>query len=183
MTVKNLKRCLMSVLMLLLVVVPGNAQSTVHPTRKSAAPETPVRLTLDEVLGWRSKYGYLIGMKEDQAIATIGEPKLRHIKPDGALLTFNGPKTDGRSIDLRVRNGIVSTVYGYPKRSEIFDVNLIFAKAEQFTFSSGLLEDSTEAYLVATREDTDIRMVTITLSDTAAQTVLDCVILSRSSSQ
>ena len=72
---------------------------------------------------------------------------------------FHGTKTDSRFIDLRVRRGAISAIYVYPKRNERFDVNLVFAKADLFTFHSGLLKDSTSAFLVAERENIDIRVV------------------------
>jgi len=98
------------------------------------------------------------------------------LQQDGEMLAYQHSTTDGRLISLDVVNLKVSTVHVYPKADERFDIAELVASADQYTFTSGIIEVSSKPFLAAAKGSLTIRIVALG-GDGSTYTALESVLL------
>jgi hypothetical protein len=164
-------------IVLLAIGYRASPRTASPPTgEKKKAHKLPARrLTLQEILSWH-KYDRLVGMSEEQVAEVLGAPREEVLQQDGVMLDYQHSTTDGRLISLEVVNSRVSTVRVYPKADESFDIAELVASADQYKFTSGIIEMSSKPFLAAAKGRLTIRIVTVG-GDGNTHTTLESVLL------
>jgi hypothetical protein len=157
---------------------PASARTPSPPTgEKRQVHKLPARrLTLQEIFSWH-KYDRLVGMSEEQVAEVLGAPREEVLQQDGVMLDYQHSTTDGRLISLEVVNSRVSTVRVYPKADESFDIAELVASADQYKFTSGIIEMSSKPFLAAAKGSLTIRIVALGSNGSTTYTALESVLL------
>lgn len=123
----------------------------IHPGARSGAGVKSPQLSLGVVLGWREKYGDLIGKSRDAVVERFGIPQ----KDEGAILSWQAaPRTGDRYLRVGLdSSGKVGVVLVGARPSERLDVMDVLRKATMFSFSTGTYTDSVLSYFVAETRD------------------------------
>lgn len=131
--------------LLLLLMGPLSA---ISQTKKPVARTYPQarQLSVDDVLGWRTIYGDIVGKAKDVAVERYGPD----YATDGSLVKWTASvKTGMRDVWILAPENTIFMVRVFPRLFEYIGVIDVLKKGPLFTYSSDTFSDSTRAFFDA----------------------------------
>jgi hypothetical protein len=118
------------------------------------AVATSTVLSVDDVLGWRSLQGDLLGKSREAAIERFGSPD----EQTGSMLSWSkSPRTKDRAISIAFssaeKGGVALALMITAHANETLPVTDVLKHSELFEFTTGTYNDSVQNYLAIASKD------------------------------